>query len=47
MHDAEAVPVCCCSPHFGIGHAMCLGLAPWMAAEIPFLVESGVISAAA
>jgi ufm1-conjugating enzyme 1 len=32
-----------CSPHFGIAHAMCLGLAPWMAAEIPFMVEEGVI----
>ena len=37
----------CRSPHFGIGHAMCLGLAPWLAAEIPHLVDSGVISAAA
>ncbi|EIE22389.1 DUF1782-domain-containing protein [Coccomyxa subellipsoidea C-169] len=34
------------SPHFGVGHAMCLGLAPWMAAEIPHLVDSGVISSA-
>ena len=33
-----------CSPRFGIGHAMCLGLAPWMAAEIPHMVDNGVIS---
>lgn len=31
------------SPHFGIAHALCLGLAPWMAAELPFLIESGVV----
>lgn len=28
------------SPHFGFAHALCLGLAPWLAAEIPFLVET-------
>ncbi|KAG1678853.1 hypothetical protein FOA52_003521 [Chlamydomonas sp. UWO 241] len=33
------------APHFGIAHAMCLGLAPWMAAEIPYMVEAGVITA--
>ncbi|GFR48352.1 hypothetical protein Agub_g10239 [Astrephomene gubernaculifera] len=33
------------SPHFGIAHALCLGLAPWLAAEVPFMVESGVIKA--
>eukprot|EP00898_Chlorokybus_atmophyticus_P008023 jgi/Chlat1/8221/Chrsp76S07665 len=33
-------PLC---PHFGVAHALCLGLAPWMAAEIPHLVETGVI----
>lgn len=32
-----------CSPHFGVAHALCLGLAPWMAAEIPYLVEAGAI----
>mmetsp|Transcript_30040 Transcript_30040/g.41591 ORF Transcript_30040/g.41591 Transcript_30040/m.41591 type:complete len:172 (-) Transcript_30040:73-588(-) len=31
-------------PHFGLAHALCLGLAPWMAAEIPYLVDSGVIT---
>ncbi|GBG63308.1 hypothetical protein CBR_g37394 [Chara braunii] len=31
------------SPHFGIAHALCLGLAPWLAAEIPHLVETGMI----
>lgn len=33
------------SPHFGIAHALCLGLAPWLAAEVPFLVESGAVKA--
>ena len=33
------------SPHFGIAHALCLGLAPWLAAEVPYLVESGVVKA--
>lgn len=31
------------SPRFGIAHALCLGLAPWLAAEVPILVDSGVI----
>jgi ufm1-conjugating enzyme 1 len=30
-------------PHYGIVHALALGLAPWLAAEIPFLVEEGTI----
>eukprot|EP00030_Apusomonadida_sp_AF-17_P000389 a174400_653.p1 GENE.a174400_653~~a174400_653.p1 ORF type:complete len:311 (-),score=114.03 a174400_653:35-946(-) len=30
-------------PHFGIAHALALGLAPWLAAEIPYLVEAGRI----
>ncbi|KAL3340263.1 hypothetical protein AABB24_028739, partial [Solanum stoloniferum] len=30
-------------PRFGIAHALCLGLAPWLAAEIPVLVDSGMI----
>ena len=34
-----------CSPRFGVGHALCLGLAPWLAAEIPYLVDGGVIQA--
>ena len=31
------------APHFGVAHALCLGLAPWLAAEVPSLVERGVI----
>jgi hypothetical protein len=31
------------APHFGVAHALCLGLAPWLAAEVPHLVETGVI----
>ena len=31
------------SPRFGIAHALCLGLAPWLAAEIPVLVDSGMV----
>ena len=30
-------------PRFGIAHALCLGLGPWLAAEIPHLVDTGVI----
>lgn len=33
------------APHFGIAHALCLGLAPWLAAEVPYLVESGAVRA--
>jgi ufm1-conjugating enzyme 1 len=33
------------APHFGIAHALCLGLAPWLAAEVPYLVESGAVLA--
>ena len=32
-------------PKFGIAHALALGLGPWLAAEIPDLVESGKIIA--
>lgn len=31
------------APHFGVAHALCLGLAPWLAAEIPFLVGTGAV----
>merc|ERR1719183_902114 len=31
------------APHFGIAHALCLGLAPWLAAEVPALVERGKV----
>mmetsp|Transcript_28282 Transcript_28282/g.92312 ORF Transcript_28282/g.92312 Transcript_28282/m.92312 type:complete len:165 (-) Transcript_28282:43-537(-) len=31
------------APHFGVAHALCLGLAPWLAAEIPHLVDNGVV----
>jgi len=30
-------------PKFGIGHAMALGLGPWLAVEIPDLIAKGVI----
>lgn len=30
-------------PRFGIAHALALGLGPWLAAEVPHLVESGMI----
>jgi ufm1-conjugating enzyme 1 len=39
------LPFCSRSPRFGIAHALCLGLAPWLAAEIPHMVETGVITA--
>ncbi|OQR99148.1 Ufm1-conjugating enzyme 1 [Achlya hypogyna] len=31
-------------PRFGIAHALALGLAPWLAAEVPDLIERGMIS---
>ncbi|KAL6040505.1 Ubiquitin-fold modifier-conjugating enzyme 1 [Balamuthia mandrillaris] len=31
------------APHFGIAHGLALGLAPWLAAEIPHLVGQGSI----
>ncbi|RHY35508.1 hypothetical protein DYB32_000057 [Aphanomyces invadans] len=31
-------------PRFGIAHALALGLAPWLAAEVPDLVERGFIT---
>ncbi|XP_055544321.1 ubiquitin-fold modifier-conjugating enzyme 1 [Wyeomyia smithii] len=31
-------------PKFGIAHAMALGLAPWLAVEIPDLIEKGVVT---
>ncbi|KAH8327038.1 hypothetical protein KR074_001072 [Drosophila pseudoananassae] len=31
-------------PKFGIAHAMALGLAPWLAVEIPDLIEKGIIT---
>ncbi|XP_011691355.1 PREDICTED: ubiquitin-fold modifier-conjugating enzyme 1 isoform X2 [Wasmannia auropunctata] len=30
-------------PKFGIAHAMALGLGPWLAVEIPELIEKGVV----
>lgn len=33
------------TPHFGIAHALALGLGPWLAAEVPHLVAGGKISA--
>ena len=31
-------------PKYGIAHALSLALGPWLAAEIPYLVDEGVIS---
>ncbi|CRL03038.1 CLUMA_CG016334, isoform A [Clunio marinus] len=31
-------------PKFGIAHAMALGLAPWLAVEIPDMIEKGIIT---
>ena len=30
-------------PRFGLAHALALGLAPWLAAEVPILAEAGLI----
>ena len=32
------------TPKFGIAHALALALGPWLAAEIPYLVDEGIIS---
>ena len=31
------------APKFGIAHAFALGMAPWLAAEIPFLIDAQVL----
>lgn len=41
---ACCLPINNISPHFGFAHALCLGLAPWLAAEVPYMVEAGVIT---
>ncbi|EEA07678.1 uncharacterized protein CMU_006010 [Cryptosporidium muris RN66] len=30
-------------PKFGIAHVLAMGLAPWLAAEIPYLIDSNII----
>jgi ufm1-conjugating enzyme 1 len=30
-------------PHFGLAHALALGLGPWLAAEVPHLIADGVL----
>ncbi len=32
------------TPKFGIAHALALALGPWLAAEIPYLVDEGIIT---
>jgi len=32
------------APKFGIAHAMALGLGPWLAVEIPEMIEKGVVT---
>ncbi|GBG29415.1 Ubiquitin-fold modifier-conjugating enzyme 1 [Hondaea fermentalgiana] len=32
-------------PRFGVAHALALGLGPWLAAEVPNLVQNGFVSA--
>ena len=34
-------------PKFGISHALSLALGPWLAAEIPYLIETGVVTPSA
>lgn len=33
-------------PHFGIAHALALGLAPWLAVEVPSLISAGKLAPA-
>ncbi|KAJ0025224.1 hypothetical protein Pint_08554 [Pistacia integerrima] len=42
-HIAIVITYYALCPRFGIAHALCLGLAPWLAAEVPVLVDSGMI----
>jgi hypothetical protein len=30
-------------PHFGIAHALAMGLGPWLAAEVPHLLDTGML----
>ena len=32
-------------PHFGIAHALALGLGPWLASEVPDLVSKNLMQA--
>ena len=32
------------APKFGIAHAMALGLGPWLAVEIPEMIQKGVVT---
>ena len=32
------------APRFGVAHGLALGLAPWLAVEIPLLADAGVIA---
>jgi ufm1-conjugating enzyme 1 len=32
------------APHFGIAHALALGLSPWLASEIPIMVDNQSIT---
>jgi ufm1-conjugating enzyme 1 len=32
------------APHFGIAHALAMGLAPWLATEVPHLVSQGILT---
>ena len=31
-------------PRFGIAHTLAMGLGPWLAAEVPFMVDKGLIT---
>lgn len=31
------------SPRFGLAHVLCLGLGPWLAAEVPWMAGKGLI----
>ena len=31
------------TPRFGVAHALAMGLGPWLAAEIPNLVDTGML----
>lgn len=32
------------TPNYGIAHALSMALGPWLAAEIPIMIESGILT---
>ena len=43
MHNQDGTQYFRNVPKFGIAHALSLGLGPWLAVEIPDMIERGVL----